>query len=101
MSTTYSYDNRQIERDFHFVEYGEKCKGSGLPAKAGNDRCKQCKYNGGAIYPTSFGFHYWNWFESSYVRCKHPEAKDSEGSEMVRHAFYEYFEKQALCALCY
>lgn len=101
MATTYCYDNRHIERDFHFVEYGEKCKRGGLPAKAGNDWCKRCKYNGGAVYPSSFGVEYWRWFDNSYVKCKHPEAKDSEGSDGVRRAFYEFFEHQALCALCY
>ena len=101
MATTYDYNTRKIERDFHFVQYDEKCKRGGLPAKVGNDWCRRCKYYDGSLHPSTLGFHYWGRFEESYVFCKHPEAKDSEGSGPAIRAFYERFEEKALCALCY
>lgn len=101
MAATYDYNNRQITRDFHFVEYDEKCRRMPLPAKAGNDWCRRCPHNAGSVHPSSFGFEYWGWFEKSYVKCKHPEAKDSEDSNGAIRAFHEALEHAALCALCY
>lgn len=99
--TTYDYQTGQIKRDFHFVRYGEKCLGSGLPCKAGNGRCRKCKHNGGMVSPILLGFQYWNRFEGTYVKCRHEEAKDSEETDAVRSAYYDYLEEKALCALCY
>lgn len=98
---TYNYQTRQIEIDFHFVEWDTKCKGSGLPCKAGSERCVKCQYFAGSIHPWSFRVEHYGRLEESYVKCKHPEAKDSEGCATARHLFCEALEDAALCALCY
>ena len=91
MACTYDYQTGKIERDFHFVKVGEKCKLSGLPAKAGNERCCKCPYRRGEIYSWQLRG------DDSFVMCKHPEAKDSEGSEGARFMWYKKFKEEALC----
>jgi len=97
MACTYDYQTGQITLDFHFVEWGTKCLFSGLPAKAGNKRCEQCPHYGGLLTCATLGVEYWGRFNEVYIRCKHSEAKDSEGCETARSAFYEAFINKALC----
>ena len=101
MATTFDYQTGRIEVDFHFVEWNTKCKGSGLPCKAGSERCQRCKYHGSSIHPWSFGVTAGVRMDESYILCKHPDAKDSKGCNIARHLFYEAFKNEALCALCY
>lgn len=101
MASTYNYTNGQIERDFHFVRWDEKCKRGGLPAKAGNDWCRRCPHYVGSVHPWSFGPENWCRLDDSYVMCNHPDAKDSEDSSTVIHLFNEKLKHNALCALCY
>ena len=101
MAATFDYNTQQLERDFHFVEWDTKCKRSGLPCKAGSDRCQKCAHYDGSVHPSSFGVEYWQRFDKSYVLCKHEEAKDAEDSSAVRSAYYDFVKHRALCALCY
>lgn len=106
MAATYDYQTRKVTRDFKFVEYGTKCRLSGLPTYAGyssSERCSKCPYNGGTFSASSCGVEFWGRFKEWYVMCKHPDAVETENEEigMVRWAFNEKLEHNALCALCY
>ena len=101
MATTYDYQTRQIKRDFHFVRWDEGCKLSGLPCRAGSDRCTKCQYYNGSIHPFSTQLRYGVRLNDSYIFCKHPDKKDSENSGEAALAFHEAFEHEALCAMDY
>lgn len=101
MATTYDYQTRKIERDFHFVRWDEKCKLGGLPCYVGSERCTKCQHYNGSIHPFSHFLRYGFRLNDSYVFCKHPEKKDSEDCGEAIHAFHEAFEHEALCALDY
>ena len=101
MATTYDYQTRKIERDFHFVRWDEKCKLGGLPCYVGSERCTKCQYYNGSIHPFSFQIRFGYRLNDSYVFCKHPEKKDSENCSEAIHAFHEAFEHEALCAMDY
>lgn len=101
MAATYDYQTGQVERDFHFVRYGEKCKLSGLPAYAGGERCLKCPNNVGSIHPFSCEIRYGIRLSDSYVYCKHQDAKDSENCGEAKSAFYSQMQDEALCALCH
>lgn len=101
MAATFDYQTGRIEVDFHFVEWDTKCKGSGLPCKAGSERCQKCQHFNGSIHPWSFDVTSFARMDDSYILCKHPDAKDSEGSGTASYLFYEAFRNKALCALCY
>lgn len=93
MGATYNYQTGKITRDFHFVEQGDACRLSSLPARVGSEWCrKYCNHFDGI----------WSRFicPASYVLCKHPEAKNSEGCGEAISTFYEELERKALCALC-
>jgi hypothetical protein len=45
------------------------------------------------------GVEYWGRFEHCYIKCKHPEAKDSEDTGAVKNAYYDFIKYKALCAL--
>lgn len=93
MGATYNYQTGKMTRDFKFVEQGDACRLSSLPARVGSEWCrKYCNHFDGI----------WSRFRgpASYVRCKHPEAKDSEGCGEAIRTFYEELEHEALCALC-
>lgn len=101
MGASYDYQTGRVERDFHFIRYGEKCKLSGLPAYAGGDRCLKCQHNAGSIHPFSCHIKYGFRLNDSYVFCNHKDAKDSENCGEAKHAFHEQLQDEALCALCY
>lgn len=101
MAATYDYQTGKVEHDYHFVRYGEKCKLSGLPTYAGNDRCLKCQHYDGSIHPFSTHISLGLRLDDSYVLCKHTEQKDSENCGLARRAFYEQFQNDALCALCH
>ena len=101
---TYDYQTGQTTRNFKFVQYGTKCRLSGLQAIAGlgeSQRCRKCKYNGGTFNTSNVGVEYWNRFHETYVMCKHPQQADTENDEIgsVRSVFYENLRTKALCAL--
>lgn len=100
MAATYNYSTRQIERDFHFVRWNEKCRLGGLPCYVGSERCTKCQYYDGSIHPFSTYIRLDIRLNDSYVFCKHPDKKDSENSGEALHAFNEAFEHEALCELC-
>lgn len=101
MAATYDYQTGRIEHDYHFIRYGEKCRLSGLPCYAGNDRCLNCQQNAGTIHPFSYQLRHGIRLDDSYVLCKHKEAKDSENSGLAKYAFNEQVKYEALCALCH
>jgi hypothetical protein len=92
MGATYNYKTGKITRDFHFVELGNACRLSSLPARVGSEWCrKYCNHFDGT----------WTRFigPASYVLCKHPKAKDSEGCGEAISTFYEELESRAFSAL--
>ena len=101
MATTYNYETRRIERDFHFVRWDDGCKLSGLPCRAGSVRCTKCQHYDGSIHPWSMMLRHGFRLNDSYIFCKHPDKKDSENSSEAAWAFHEAFEHEALCALDY
>lgn len=92
MSISYNYKSGRIERDFHFVKYGETCRLTNLPAKVGNRYCREnCPfYRCSQIIGANF-----------YVLCGHKEAKDSNDSRLDIIKYNEQIKHEALCALCY
>lgn len=81
MATTYEYSTGKLTRDWHFVEIGTPCKGSGLPCIVGNERCrKSC-------------LHFKGLFQWC-VKCGHPDKSDTENAPI--HDFYEEFQEEAL-----
>lgn len=92
MACTYDYNTGKITIDFHVRRDYEKCRLSGLPAFVGSKRCHQCQFFGGS---------YINWqsreFDDTFfTKCKHPDVKDSEGCELVKHNILEDFKQEAL-----
>lgn len=93
MGATYNYKTGEMTIDFKFVEQGYRCPLSVLPARIGSSWCSE--------YCNHFGGTWVNFIgPESYVLCKHPDAKDSEGCGEAIHAFYEEIRRKALCALC-
>ena len=93
MGATYNFQTGKITRDFKFVKQGYRCPLSVLPARIGSYWCQEnCNHFGGT------------WFNfigpESYVLCKHPDAKDSDGCEEAIRTFYEELKRKAHCALC-
>lgn len=99
MALTYDYNTGKITRDFKFVKYREKCRGSGLPCYVGNDRCLKCKYNSGSIHPWTSLETTLSSLEESYVYCHHPEAKDSPGYMIAQRVLYDKLQVNAMGAL--
>ena len=96
---TYYYDTCKIERNFKFVRFNEKCRLSGLPCYVGTTRrCEGCPHNGGSV--SSFDIrdvdHRYVGDNEQYVRCLHPDAKDSEGSGNFISMWYEHFRNEAI-----
>ena len=92
MGATYNYQTRKMTRDFKFVEQGNVCRLSSLPARVGSEWCrKYCNHFGGTFEKY--------WMSTSYVQCKHPEAKDAEGCSEAIYLFYEELERKALSEL--
>jgi hypothetical protein len=97
MASTYDYTTRQMTFDFHLVRKEEVCKlPYSTPARVGAWSCQHCRYNGGSLTD-------WNAHDihaiNSYVKCKHPDAVNSEDTESVWWRIHEDFEHEALCAL--
>lgn len=94
IQATYDYHTCKTERNFKFVRFDEKCRLSGLPCYVGTtDRCKGCPYNGGSVSGWDMGYYS---SEDVYVRCMHPDAKDSEGSGEFIYMWYGYFRNEAM-----
>lgn len=87
MACTYDYDTGKIALDFHLVKYDEICELRGIKGRVGVDECHRCPFHGG-----TYTDHQWTMF----VRCKHPEAKDSEGSFDAMYDICEKFREEAL-----
>lgn len=92
MAMTYDYNTRKITRDWHIRRHGEKCRLSGLPAKAGGDRCQKCPYHKGI----EFDWQARNLEDTFFTLCSHPEVKDSENTQNVLWRIYDRFESEAL-----
>lgn len=90
MACTYNYETGEITLDFHLVAYNEICTLRGLKGKSGNSECHRCPFYGGSY--TDINSIEWD----SFVKCKHPDAKDSNGSLKVKHEIYEKFKEKAL-----
>lgn len=92
MACTYIYSTGEVTLDFHLVNYGEICTLRGIRGKVGAPGCLTCPYHNGSEMDS---------FSQYYVKCKHPKAKDSEGSGSVKSRIRDRFILQALEALCY
>lgn len=88
MACTYEYATGKITLDFHLVKYDEICELRGLKGKAGVEECHRCPFYGG----THSDWDEWK----SFVKCKHPDAKDSDGSFGAKSEIYDEFEREAL-----
>lgn len=93
MACTYNYETGKITLDFHLVAYNEICTLRGLKGKAGNSECHRCPFYGGSY--TDMNSIEWD----SFVKCKHHNAKDSEGSCTAKSDIYDEFEREALTHL--
>lgn len=87
MACTYNYETGKITLDFHLVRFNEICTLRGIRGKVGAPGCITCPYHKG-IETSSFTEY--------YVKCKHPEAQDSEGSSDIYFDICERFRKEAL-----
>ena len=90
MACTYNYETGKVTLDFHLVAYNEICTLRGLKGKAGNSECNRCPFYGGSYSDMS------SIDLDSFVKCKHPDAKDSEGSWAAKSKIYDDCEIQAL-----
>jgi hypothetical protein len=88
MACTYNYETGKVTLDFHLVRYDEICELRGLKGRAGVEECHRCPFYGGS---------YCDWAKwESFVKCKHPDAKDSEGSWTAKSDIIEKFIEEAL-----
>lgn len=96
MEFNYDYKTRKITRDFKIVRVyspingSAKCRLSGLPCYVDSERCRKCIHFGGNLPVTVLRI------DGFYIRCDHPEQKDSENIGNVIYAYYEWIEKQAI-----
>ena len=90
MACTYDYSTRKVTLDFHLMKYGEVCllRGKSFATRVGSVGCSMCIYNNGSETMA----HYMDYF----VKCKHPEAKDSEGCGDLKSCIYDRVELMAL-----
>lgn len=99
MEATYNYNTGIITRDFSVVREFEpikgyaKCRLSGLPCYINSERCRKCSHYGGIISPLEVGI------DGFYIKCDHPEQKDSENIDNILSAYYNWIQKKALKAL--
>lgn len=91
MACTYNYETGKITLDFHLVKYGEICDLRGVKGKVGSYACRGCPFNKGSISDMGDPV---NW--DSFVKCKHPQAQDSESSRNLKCKIYEDFRNEAL-----
>lgn len=100
MEEKFYYQTGKIIRDFKIVrewsyETGyTKCRLSGLPCYVGGDRCRKCSHYGGLLPIDEIKI------DGFYIRCDHPEQKDSDNIEMVKHAYNEWLRRKAMIAYC-
>lgn len=97
MKVTYEYETGKFTRDFKIIRLYDpdkgqaKCKLSGLPCWVNSEMCKKCPHYGGLI---SYKVH----LDGFYLKCDHPEQKDSENIGNVISQYYDYVKEQALIA---
>lgn len=91
MACTYDYTTGKITLDFHLVKWDEICDLKGIKGKVGQYGCQYCPFNGGFISDTSDPI---DW--QTFTKCKHKDAKDSNGSLSVKWKLYDDFEREAL-----
>lgn len=90
MPCTYDYNTRKITLDFHLVAYNEICTLRGLKGKTGNQECHRCPFYGGSYSDID------TIDLVSFVKCKHPDAKDSNGGLNAKYEIRKNFEQEAL-----
>jgi hypothetical protein len=90
MACTYNYETGKITLDFHLVKYGEICGLRGIKGKAGNQECHRCPLYGGSYNDMT------NFDWESFVKCKHPNAQNSESSSFAMYDICEKFREEAL-----
>lgn len=95
MAMNYDYKTGKITRDWNIRRHGEKCLLSGLPAKAGGERCKKCQYHKGI----EFDWEARDLEDMFFTLCSHPEATDSENTLGVLLRIYDRFESEALARM--
>ncbi len=93
MACTYDYNTGKITMDFHLIRHDEICNLRGIRTRVGAFGCKNCVFNAG----THIHRNCTEW--EDYVKCKHPDAKDSEGSWAAWHNICEKFKEEALSYL--
>lgn len=95
MSATYDYSTRHIKRDFHFIEVDSICHNRITPTRVGGIGCGMCPFNKGRV--NMLGIKMIRHFDDpDYIKCNHPEAKDSENSGEVVWHWNQWFEDMAL-----
>lgn len=92
MACTYNYETGEIKLDFHLVAYEELCELRGMKGKAGNGECHRCPLYGGTYTYTDVNHVDWK----SFVKCKHQDAKDSDGSLPAKWEISENLREEAL-----
>ncbi len=97
MACTYNYKTRQVTFDFHLVRYGEICNLQRVQARVGGYGCQHCPLCAGTEHDITATINDW---QESFIRCKHPLAKDSKDSGKLKRILSEEFERRALDALC-
>lgn len=97
MACTYDYKTGQITFDFHIVRYGEICNLQCVQARVGGYGCLHCPFCYGTEHVPQATF-YDDPLES-FIRCKHPGAKDSKDSWKLKNYLCKKIETEALGAL--
>lgn len=91
MSCTYDYETGKITIDFHLMKWGEICDLKGIKGRIGAEGCRYCPFNGGYISDTSDPIEW-----RTFTKCKHENAKDSEGCDAAYYEIYDKIRQEAL-----
>ncbi len=96
MATTYDYSNRRMSRDWHLVGSSTVCNLRGIRIAVDGPACINCYYRAGTENNLS-DFVSDNLY---FVKCKHPQAQDTDGCEHILYRIHEELEQEALAFLC-
>ena len=94
MACTYNYDTGKLTMDFHLIKDGEICylRGKEYASRVGAYGCQHCVYNkGGHIDYSGRTLD-----ETLFTKCKHPDAKTSNGAKDVMWRIEKDFISEAI-----